>query len=160
MITDVRKNHLKKLQGLFELNKIFISIIKELLMNEFELLLLSLYLESIDISLNSDIFSFQESLIYLCFFIKKLTVSSEIIAPINSFLIRKYQGFEAQFEKWVKLNSAIFNNKFFLFWSFINLFCDRYRRIIFFYFYLFTFFNLGLVFGSRINFNLWLILNL
>ena len=120
MITDVRKNHLKKFQGLFELNKIFISIIKELLMNEFELLLLSLYLESIDISLNSDIFSFQESLIYLCFFIKKLTVSSEIIAPINSFLIRKYQGFEAQFEKWVKLNSSILNNKFFFSYTEIN----------------------------------------
>ena len=50
MIIDVKKNHLKKYQGIFELNKLFISIIKELLMNEFELLLLSLYLESIDIS--------------------------------------------------------------------------------------------------------------
>ena len=120
IITDVKKNHLKKFQGLFELNKIFISIIKELLMNEFELLLLSLYLESIDISLYSDIFSFQESLIFLCFFIKKLTVSSEIISPINSFLIRKYQGFEAQFDKWVKLNSSIINNKFFLSYAEIN----------------------------------------
>ena len=72
IITDVKSNHLKKFQGIFELNKLFISIIKELLMNEFELLLLlSLYLESIDISLYSDIFTFKESLIYLCYFKKK-----------------------------------------------------------------------------------------
>ena len=97
MIIDVRKNHLKKFQGIFELNKLFISIIKELLMNEFELLLLSLYLEPINISLNMDIFTFKESLIYLCYFIKKLTLSTEKLTPINSFLIRKYQGFEDKF---------------------------------------------------------------
>ena len=87
IIIDVRKNHLKKFQGIFELNKLFISIIKELLMNEFELLLLSLYLEPINISLNMDIFTFKESLIFLCYFIKKLTLSTEKLAPINSFLI-------------------------------------------------------------------------
>ena len=111
IITDVKKNHLKKFQGIFELNKLFISIIKELLMNEFELILLSLYLESIDISLNSDIFPFKESIIYLCYFIKKLTLSSEKLSPINSFLIRKYQGFDDKFNKWFQSYSLVFNNK-------------------------------------------------
>ena len=120
MILDVKKNHLKKYQGIFELNKIFISIIKELLMNEFELLLLSLYLESIDISLYSEIFSFKESLIYLCYFIKKLTLSPENLPPINSFLIRKYQGFEDKFNKWFQLNSSDFNNKLYFSYCEIN----------------------------------------
>ena len=65
IILDVRKNHLKKFQSIFELNRIFVSIIKELLMNEFELLLLSLYLESIDLSSCKDIISFKDSLIYI-----------------------------------------------------------------------------------------------
>ena len=119
MIIDVKKNHLKKYQGIFELNKLFISIIKELLMNEFELLLLSLYLESIDISLYSDIFTFQESLIYLCYFIKKLTLSTEKLSPINSFLIRKYQGFEDKFNKWLQSNSSVLNNK--LYFSYLEI---------------------------------------
>ena len=119
IILDVNKNHLKKFQGLFELNKLFISIIKELLMNEFELLLLSLYLESIDLSSNSDIFPLKESLIYLCYFIKKLTLSSEKLSPINSFLIRKYQGFEDKFNKWFQSNSSIFNSK--LYFSYIEI---------------------------------------
>ena len=121
IIIDVKKNHLKKFQGIFELNKTFVSIIKELLMNEFELILLSLYLESIDISLHSNIFSFKESIIYLCFFIKKLTLPTEKISPINSFLIRKYQGFEDQFNKWIKLNSSVNNNKLYFSYSEINL---------------------------------------
>ena len=120
MIIDVRKNHLKKFQGIFELNKLFISIIKELLMNEFELLLLSLYLEPINISLNMDIFTFKESLIYLCYFIKKLTLSTEKLTPINSFLIRKYQNFEDKFNKWFQLNSSIFNNKLYFSYAEIN----------------------------------------
>ena len=120
MIIDVRKNHLKKFQGIFELNKLFISIIKELLMNEFELLLLSLYLEPINISLNMDIFTFKESLIYLCYFIKKLTLSTEKLTPINSFLIRKYQGFEDKFNKWFQLNSSVFNNKLYFSYTEIN----------------------------------------
>ena len=120
MILDVRKNHLKKFQGIFELNKLFISIIKELLMNEFELLLLSLYLEPINLSLNMDIFTFKESLIFLCYFIKKLTLSSEKLAPINSFLIRKYQGFDDKFNKWFQLNSSVFNNKLYFSYTEIN----------------------------------------
>ena len=120
IITDVSKNHLKKYQGIFELNKLFISIIKELLMNEFELLLLSLYLELIDLTLYSEIFPFKESLIYLCFFIKKLTLPSEKLSPINSFLNRKYQGFDDQFNKWFNLYSSIFNNKLYFSYAEIN----------------------------------------
>ena len=120
IITDVNKNHLKKFQGLFELNKLFISVIKELLMNEFELLLLSLYLESIDLSLNTDVFPFKDSLIYLCYFIKKLTLSSEKLSPINSFLIRKYQGFEDKFNKWFQSNSSVFNSKLYFSYMEIN----------------------------------------
>ena len=121
MIINVKKNHLEKYQKILELNKLFISIIKELLMNEFELLLLlSLYLESIDISLYSDIFTFQESLIYLCYFIKKLTLSTEKLSPINSFLIRKYQGFEDKFNKWLQSNSSVLNNKLYFSYMEIN----------------------------------------
>ena len=111
IITDVKKNHLKKFQGIFELNKIFISIIKELLINEFELILLSLYLELIDLSLYSDIFTFKESLIYLCYFIKKFTLPQDKLSPINSFLNRKYQGFDDIFNNWFQSNLSIFNTK-------------------------------------------------
>ena len=119
IITNAEKNHLKKFQGIFELNKTFISIIKELLMNEFELLLLSLYLESIDITLYIEDFSFEESLIFLCYFIKKLTLFPETLSPLNSFLIRKYQGFQDKYNKWFQLNSVVFNNK--LFFSYIEI---------------------------------------
>ena len=120
IILNVEKNHLKKFQGIFELNKIFISIIKELLMNEFELLLLSLYLESVNISVSDDIKSFKESLIFICFFIKKLTLSNEKLSPINSFLIRKYQGFDDKFNKWFESNSSIFNQKLYFSYAEIN----------------------------------------
>ena len=120
IILDAKKNNLQKYQGIFELNKLFIAIIKELLMNEFELLLFSLYLESVDISLYSDIFTFEESFTFLCFFIKKLTLAPEKLSPINSFLIRKYQGFEDKFNKWFQLNSSIFNNKLYFSYTEIN----------------------------------------
>ena len=119
IILDAPKNSLKKYQGIFELNKIFISIVKELLMNEFELLLLSLYLETLSISCQ-DLMSFKESLIFICFFIKKLTISEEKLSPINSFLIRKYQGFNDKFNIWVELNSSIFNKKLFFEYPEIN----------------------------------------
>ena len=111
IITDASKNHLKKFQGIFELNKLFISIIKELLMNEFEILLLSLYLELIDISSSNDIPSFKESLIFLCFLIKKLTLSEEYLAPINSFLNRKYRRFEEKFKTFLEQNSSVLDKK-------------------------------------------------
>ena len=119
IIINVDKNHLKKIQGTFELNKIFINIIKELLMNEFELLLLSLYLETFNIADNGNIETFKESLIFLCFFIKKLTLSGEKLSPINSFLIRKYQGFEDRFKKWFESNASILNKK--LYFSYVEI---------------------------------------
>ena len=125
IIINTEKNHLKKFQGIFELNRIFISIIKELLMNEFELLLLSLYLESVNIAINDDIKSFKESLIFICYFIKKLTLTGEKLSPINSFLNRKYQGFDDKFDKWFESNSSIFNNKLYFSYAEIN---QRYKE--------------------------------
>ena len=119
IILNLKKNHLKKFQGIFELNKIFIIIIKELLMNEFELILLSLYLESLDISSFDNIISFRDSIIYLCFFIKKMTLSEKKLEPINSYLNRKYQRFDDKFETWFESNSSVFNNK--LFFSYIEI---------------------------------------
>ena len=119
IILNAPNNGLKKFQGTFELNKIFISIVKELLINEFELLLLSLYLETLNISCQ-DLISFKESLIFICFFIKKLTLSEEKLSPINSFLNRKYQGFSSKFNIWLELNSAIFNKKLFFEYLEIN----------------------------------------
>ena len=119
IILNASKNSLKKCQGIFELNKIFISIVKELLINEFELLLLSLYLEILNISCK-DLMSFKESLIFICFFIKKLTISEEKLSPINSFLNRKYQGFSSKFNIWLELNSSIFNKKLFFEYPEIN----------------------------------------
>ena len=120
IIMNAPKNSLRKYQGIFELNKIFISIVKELLMNEFELILLSLYLETIDISLSQDILTFEESLIFICFFIKKFTLSKEKISPINSFLIRKYQGFEDKFNKWFQSNALAINQKLYFSYAEIN----------------------------------------
>ena len=89
-------------------------------MNEFELILLSLYLNSIDLSLCKDIATFKNSLIYLCFLIKKLTLSQEKLAPINSFLNRKYQSFDDKFNEWLESNAYIFNNKLFFSYKEIN----------------------------------------
>ena len=111
IITDTSKNHLKKFQGVFELNKIIVSIIKELLMNEFELIMLSLCLEIIDISSSKDINSFKESFIYLCLYIKKLTLPEKNLAPINSFLNRKYQRFNEKFNLWNQSFSSFLDEK-------------------------------------------------
>ena len=119
IITNILKNQLKKFQGIFELNKLFISIIKELLINEFELILLSLYLESVNISSCPDVNSFKESLIFLCLFIKKLTLSEDKLSPINSFLNRKYQGFSGKFHKWIELNKSVLDKK--LYFSYIEI---------------------------------------
>ena len=111
IITDTSKNHLKKFQGIFELNKIIVLIIKELFMNEFELILLSLYLELIDLSSNKDINTFKEALIFLCFFIKKLTLNEKNLAPINSFLNRKYQRFDEKYNLWIQSYTSILDEK-------------------------------------------------
>ena len=120
IILDTKENHLKKFQGIFDLNKTLTLIIKELLMNEFELLLLSLYLNSVDLSLCKDVITFKNSFIYLCFFIKKLTLSQEKLAPINSFLNRKYQDFDDKFNDWLESNAYVFNNKLFFSYKEIN----------------------------------------
>ena len=120
IILDSKENHLKKFQGIFDLNKTFTLIIKELLMNEFELLLLSLYLNSVDLSLCKDVITFKNSFIYLCFFIKKITLSQEKLAPINSFLNRKYQDFDDKFNDWLESNAYVFNNKLFFSYKEIN----------------------------------------
>ena len=70
---NIKHNHLEQFEAKYNFNKIFIDLAKELLLNEYELILLSLYLEYINISLYLDIFTMEESLLYLCFFIKKLT---------------------------------------------------------------------------------------
>ena len=79
IILDAPKNSLKKYQGIFELNKIFISIVKELLMNEFELLLLS--------------FSFEESFDFSFFLFIKIgfTINKIKLKINNNFLF--YKGF-------------------------------------------------------------------
>ena len=69
IILDIKKNvHLQQYEGKYNFNKLLMTLTKELLFNEFELILLSLYLDYIDLSLN--IFTMEESFLYICFFIK------------------------------------------------------------------------------------------
>ena len=112
IILDIKRNHLESYEGKYNFNKIFISLTKELLLNEFELILLSLYLEYIDISLFLDIFNMEDSLLYLCYFIKKISINSNQLEPINSYLNKKYPNFNNDYEKWNKTNEKI-NNKLF-----------------------------------------------
>ena len=65
IIIDIKRNHLEQYEGKYNFNKLFIALTKELLLNEFELILLSLYLEYIDISLYLDSFSMEDSLLFL-----------------------------------------------------------------------------------------------
>ena len=75
IILDIKKNvHLQQYEGKYNFNKLLTTLTKELLLNEFELILLSLYLEYIDLSLN--FFTIEESFLYICFFIKKLTINN------------------------------------------------------------------------------------
>ena len=113
IILDIKRNHLESYEGKYNFNKIFISLTKELLLNEFELILLSLYLEYIDISLFLDIFNMEESLLYLCYFIKKLSIDSNQLEPISSYLNKKYTNFDNNYEKWYKCNEKTINNKLF-----------------------------------------------
>ena len=109
IIVDIKHTHLGQYEGKYNLNKIFNDLAKELMMNEYELVLLSLYLEYINISLYIDIFSLENSLLYLCFFIKKLTLDNTDLEPILCHLNKKYENFEINYERWYKIIQKKFN---------------------------------------------------
>ena len=117
IIIDTKHNHLEQYKGKYNFNKIFTNIAKELFLNQYELILLSLYLEYINISTNFHIIGFEESLLYLCFYIKKSTLDENEIYPIIYYLNKKYENFEINYEKWYKINEiklkekTYFNNR-------------------------------------------------
>ena len=117
IIIDTKHNHIEQYKGNYNFNKIFTNIAKELFLNQYELILLSLYLEYINISLNFHIIGFEESLLYLCFYIKKSTLEENEIYPIIYYLNKKYENFENNYEKWYKINEiklkekTYFNNR-------------------------------------------------
>ena len=119
IILDIKKNvHLQQYEGKYNFNKLLMTLTKELLFNEFELILLSLYLDYIDLSLN--IFTMEESFLYICFFIKKLTINSNQLAHINSFLSNKYKNFNYYYDKWYKINEEKINKKLYFTYFEIN----------------------------------------
>ena len=103
IIMDSKRTHLEGYEGKYNLNKILNDIAKELFLNEYELILLSLYLEHINIPLYNDLFNLEDSLLYLCFFIKKITSSEVELEPILYYLNDKYENFEFNYEKWNKI---------------------------------------------------------
>lgn len=111
IVIDTKHNHLEQFEGKYNLNKIFINLTKELLLNEYELILLSLYLEYIDISLYYNVFNLEEALLYLCFFIKKMTLDNNELNPILYHLNKKYENFDINYEKWYKINEKKFIEK-------------------------------------------------
>ena len=119
IILDIKRNHLEQYQSKYNFNKIFVSLTKELLFNEYELILLSLYLEYIDISLYLDLFSLEDSLLFLFFFIKRLTISINELEPINSYLTKKYENFSQKFKKWLFINEKKISNK--LYFNYIEI---------------------------------------
>jgi len=119
IILDIKKNvHLQQYEGKYNFNKLLTTLTKELLLNEFELILLSLYLEYIDLSLN--FFTIEESFLYICFFIKKLTINNSQLTQINSFLGNKYQNFNIKYDKWYKINKENFSKKLYFTYFEIN----------------------------------------
>ena len=120
IILDTKHNHLEQYEGKYDFNKIFISITKELFLNQYELVLLSLYLEYIDLSLYFHIFGFEESILYLCFYIKNMTVDSNEILPILYHLNKKYENFEINYEKWYQMNEKKFKEKIYFHYREIN----------------------------------------
>jgi hypothetical protein len=117
---NIKHNHLEQFEAKYNFNKIFIDLAKELLLNEYELILLSLYLEYINISLYLDIFTMEESLLYLCFFIKKLTLEDEELEPILHYLNKIYNNFEINYEKWFKVNENKINSRTFFHYKDVN----------------------------------------
>ena len=111
IIIDTKHNHLEQYKGNYNFNKIFTNIAKELFLNQYELILLSLYLEYINISLNVHIIDFEESLLYLCFYIKKSTLDEKEIYPIIYYLNKKYENFEINYQKWFNINEKKLNEK-------------------------------------------------
>ena len=111
IIINTKNNHLEEYEGKYNFNKIFTNMAKELFLNQYELILLSLYLEYINISLYSHIFGFEESLLFLCFFIKKMTLDNNELYPILDHLNKKYENFQINYEKWYKINENKFNEK-------------------------------------------------
>ena len=104
IIINSKNYNLEQYEGKYNFNKIFTDITKELLLSQYELILLSLYLEYINLSLYFHIFGFEESILYLSFFVKKLTLDNEELYPILYHLNKKYENFENNYEKWYKLN--------------------------------------------------------
>ena len=120
IIINSKNNNLEQYEGKYNFNKIFTDITKELLLSQYELILLSLYLEYINLSLYFHIFGFEESVLYLSYFIKKLTSDNNEIYPILYHLNKKYENFETNYEKWYKLNENKFNEKIYFNYKEIN----------------------------------------
>ena len=119
IVLDIKRNHLEQYQTKYNFNKLFVSLTKELLFNEYELILLSLYLEYIDISLYLDLFSLEDSLLFLFFFVKRLTITINELEPINSYLIKKYENFSHKFKKWLFINEKKISSK--LYFNYIEI---------------------------------------
>ena len=120
IIMDIKRNHLEQYEGKYNLNKVLLSLAKDLLLNEFELILLSLYLEYIDISLYLDNYTLEDSLLFLCYFIKKLTINNNELEPIKLYLYEKYDNFKDNYEKWIRIIEKKLNNKIYFSYSEIN----------------------------------------
>ena len=112
---NIKNNNLKIYEGKYNFNKIFGSLAKELLLNEFELILLSLYLDKTNISLLLDNFTLEQSLLFLCFYVKNLTLNNDELEPINSYLKNEYKYFSQNYEKWFEINANILKEKQFTF---------------------------------------------
>ena len=116
IIIDSKRTHLDEYEGKYNLNKMLNDIAKELFLNEYELILLSLYLENINLPLYNELFNFEDSLLYLGFFIKKITLSEEELEPILYYLNKANENFKFNYERWYKilekkLNELYFNHK-------------------------------------------------
>ena len=135
IIINSKNNNLEQYEGKYNFNKIIVSLAKELLLNEFELILFSLYLECIDISSFINNFTLENSLLFLSFYVKKMTINKIEFDPIKSFLIKKYNNFEENYENWLgiaekKINSKIYfsyleiNNRFKEYNAPFNVYCS------------------------------------
>ena len=120
IIIDIKRNHLEQYEGKYNLNKILLTLAKDLLLNEFELILLSLYLEYINITLYLDNYTLEDSLLFLCYFIKKLTTNNKELEAIKLYLYEKYDNFKDNYEEWIRIIEKKLNNKIYFSYSEIN----------------------------------------